>query len=192
MHRQTDRWPLDPINRQSEVMFGLLLPLTFTGTMSLALGAGATVREILLAARGCNIAGGLVDAAVSLLTSATEHGRGRAQAAAIRAASDPGAKAQLRALMPGRAGKARGDAQVGAMAMAILLRGMDSAETVALTRAMTHSGEVLSWAGAGGCPARGRAATSSRRAKGPGGPLTRETGRSGNLSRRPVPKDHSA
>ena len=63
---------------------------------------------------GCNIAWGLVDAAVYLLTSATEHGRGRAQAAAIRAASDPEAKAQVRALMPGRAGEALSDAQVGA------------------------------------------------------------------------------
>jgi hypothetical protein len=115
MRRQTDCWPLDPINRQSEVMFGLLLPLTFTGTRSVALGAGATVREILLAARGCYITWGLVDATVYLLSSATEHGRGRAQAAAIRAASDPEAKARLRALVPGRAGKALSDAQVGAV-----------------------------------------------------------------------------
>ena len=114
MCSQTDRWPPDPINRQSEVMFGLRMPLTFTGTMSVALGARATVREILLAARGCNIAWGPVDATVCLLTSATEHGRGRAQAAAIRAASETEAKAQLRAL-PGRAGKALSDAQVGAV-----------------------------------------------------------------------------
>ena len=114
MCSQTDRWPPDPINRQSEVMYGLRMPLTFTGTMSVALGAGATVREILLAARGCNIAWGPVDATVCLLTSATEHGRGRAQAAAIRAASDTQAKAQLRAL-PGRVGEALSDAQVGAV-----------------------------------------------------------------------------
>ena len=115
MRRQTDRWPPDPINRQqSEVMFGLRMTLNFTGTMSVALGAGATVREILLAARGCNIAWGPVDATVCLLTSATEHGRGRAQAAAIRAASDTQAKAQLRAL-PGRVGEALSDAQVGAV-----------------------------------------------------------------------------
>jgi thymidine phosphorylase len=41
------------------------------------------------------------------------------------------------------------DAQVGALAMAILLRGMGSEERIALTGAMTRSGEVLDWADAG-------------------------------------------
>jgi thymidine phosphorylase len=43
-----------------------------------------------------------------------------------------------------------GDAQAGAMAMAILLRGMDRAETVALTAAMRDSGRVLAWPDATG------------------------------------------
>jgi thymidine phosphorylase len=38
-----------------------------------------------------------------------------------------------------------GDAQVAALAMATVLRGMDTAETVALTEAMTRSGTVLDW-----------------------------------------------
>ena len=38
------------------------------------------------------------------------------------------------------------DAQVGALAMAIFLRGMSAAERVALTGAMTRSGDVLEWA----------------------------------------------
>jgi thymidine phosphorylase len=41
------------------------------------------------------------------------------------------------------------DAQVGALAMAIFWRGMDADERVALTGAMTRSGEVLQWSGAG-------------------------------------------
>ena len=40
------------------------------------------------------------------------------------------------------------DSQAAALAMATLLRGMDTAETVALTRAMTHRGQVLNWTSA--------------------------------------------
>jgi thymidine phosphorylase len=39
------------------------------------------------------------------------------------------------------------DAQVGALAMAIFWRGMSPSERVALTGAMTHSGDVLDWTG---------------------------------------------
>jgi thymidine phosphorylase len=41
------------------------------------------------------------------------------------------------------------DAQVGALAMAIVWRGMTAAERVALTGAMTRSGDVLDWSDAG-------------------------------------------
>ena len=41
------------------------------------------------------------------------------------------------------------DAQVGALAMAIVWRGMNAGERVALTAAMTRSGDVLEWSSAG-------------------------------------------
>jgi thymidine phosphorylase len=41
------------------------------------------------------------------------------------------------------------DAQVGALAMAVVVRGMSAAERIALTGEMTRSGDVLDWSGAG-------------------------------------------
>ena len=65
----------------------------------------------------------------------------------IRAKRDGGALsgAQIddfaRGLVDGR----WADSQVAALAMAIVWRGMEAAETVALTQAMMHSGSVLDW-----------------------------------------------
>lgn len=53
--------------------------------------------------------------------------------------------AQIGAFVAGLADGSWSEGQAAAMAMAILLRGMDTAETVALTAAMTRSGEVLEW-----------------------------------------------
>ncbi|RTR02859.1 thymidine phosphorylase [Halomonas nitroreducens] len=53
----------------------------------------------------------------------------------------------IRDLVAGISDGGLGDAQVGALAMAIYLRGMDAAETVALTEAIRDSGEVLDWSG---------------------------------------------
>ena len=49
--------------------------------------------------------------------------------------------------MRGIADETVSDAQVGAFAMAVVLRGMTRAERVALTTAMRDSGEVLRWPG---------------------------------------------
>jgi thymidine phosphorylase len=56
---------------------------------------------------------------------------------------------EISELVTGIADGSVSDAQVGAMAMAIFLRGMTAEERVALTRAMTRSGDVLEWGSAG-------------------------------------------
>jgi len=56
------------------------------------------------------------------------------------------ADAEIARLVAGIAdGKGLADAQVGALAMALFVRGIDTGECVALTRAMTASGDVLGW-----------------------------------------------
>jgi thymidine phosphorylase len=56
---------------------------------------------------------------------------------------------EIEQLMFGIADGSVTDAQVGALAMAILWRGMSAGERVALTGAMTRSGDVLDWSDAG-------------------------------------------
>jgi len=53
--------------------------------------------------------------------------------------------AELRAIVAGICDGSMGDAQLGAFSMAVLLRGMDLSERVALTTAMRDSGAVLDW-----------------------------------------------
>ena len=56
---------------------------------------------------------------------------------------------EIASLVSGIADGTVTDAQVGALAMAIVWRGMSAAERVALTGAMTRSGDVLDWSDAG-------------------------------------------
>ena len=67
---------LDPVERVSEVLFGLIMVLTFTGTLSVASAGNAEVREMLVGAIGCNLAWGIVDAVMYLLSSLANRGRG--------------------------------------------------------------------------------------------------------------------
>ena len=49
---------LDPIDRVSEVLFGLIMVLTFTGSLSVAEAGRDDVRAMLIGALGCNLAWG--------------------------------------------------------------------------------------------------------------------------------------
>ena len=66
---------LDPIDRYSEVLFGLFMVLTFTGTLSVATAGREDVRVMLVAAIGCNAAWGFVDAVMYVLRNVVARGR---------------------------------------------------------------------------------------------------------------------
>src|SRR5512141_3259754 len=66
---------LDPVSRISEVLFGLIMALTFTRTLDVASGGGEEARMLLVGAIGCNIAWGIVDAVMYLMNTLVERGR---------------------------------------------------------------------------------------------------------------------
>jgi hypothetical protein len=65
---------LDPVERVSEMCFGLFMALTFVGAVS-ALGGTDTPNAMFVAALGCNLAWGLVDAVMYLVRTITERGK---------------------------------------------------------------------------------------------------------------------
>jgi hypothetical protein len=67
---------LDPSERFAEILFGLIMVLTFTGSLSVATSGRQEVREMLVGAIGCNIAWGIVDAIMYLLNTLGQRGRG--------------------------------------------------------------------------------------------------------------------
>jgi hypothetical protein len=66
---------LDPGERMGELLFGLIMVLTFTLGAGIELGDRAEARELLIAALGCNAAWGIIDAALYLIARLSERGR---------------------------------------------------------------------------------------------------------------------
>jgi VIT1/CCC1 family predicted Fe2+/Mn2+ transporter len=67
---------LEPYERISEVLFGLIMVLTFTGSLSVANPGRADVRAMLVGALGCNLAWGIIDGVLYLMGCLSEQGRG--------------------------------------------------------------------------------------------------------------------
>jgi hypothetical protein len=80
---------LEPADRLNEVLFGLIMVLTFTLTAGIAVGDSPEAgRELLIATIGCNIAWGLIDGAMYLTTCLLERSRSERRLRALHAAPD--------------------------------------------------------------------------------------------------------
>ena len=80
---------LEPNDRIAEVLFGLIMVLTFTGSLSVAEADRAEVRTMLIGALGCNLAWGIIDAVLYLMGSMSEKGTGLLTFRAVHNATDP-------------------------------------------------------------------------------------------------------
>jgi hypothetical protein len=80
---------LDPTERTAEVLFGLIMVLTFTGSLSVAQAGREDVRTMLIGALGCNIAWGIIDAVLYLMACLAERGHNRSVYLAVRGARNP-------------------------------------------------------------------------------------------------------
>ena len=66
---------LEPGERIAEVLFGLIMVLSFTGSLSVAEAGREDVRTMLIGALGCNIAWGIIDGILYLMDCLSEQGR---------------------------------------------------------------------------------------------------------------------
>ncbi len=87
--KKPDRRVLEPHERVAEVLFGLIMVLTFTGSLSIAESGRDDVRAMLIGALGCNLAWGIIDGVLYLMGSLAEKGRNLTTYRAVRNAHVP-------------------------------------------------------------------------------------------------------
>jgi VIT family len=81
---------LEPMDRVSEVLFGLIMALTFTLTLGVVTADNIQVRTMLLAALGCNLAWGIIDGVVFVMARFNQRGRNFVKLRAVRSATEVG------------------------------------------------------------------------------------------------------
>ena len=85
---RSSKHALDPIDRISEVLFGLIMVLTVTSSLSIAEAGRDSIRTMLAGAIGCNLAWGIIDSVLYLMGCLAEKGRDLKTLQALRSAAD--------------------------------------------------------------------------------------------------------
>lgn len=85
---KTSKRPLEPIDRISEVLFGLIMVLTITCSFSIAEADRKQVGAMLIGALGCNLAWGIIDGFMYLMGCLSERGHNIRTLRALRSASN--------------------------------------------------------------------------------------------------------
>src|SRR5438874_9080216 len=85
----SSRRVLEPIDRVSEVVCGVIVVLTCTGSLSVAEAGRDDVRTMLIGALGCYLGWGIIDGVLYLMGCLAEKGRGLLTFRAVRKTTDP-------------------------------------------------------------------------------------------------------
>lgn len=80
---------LNPVERFSEILFGLIMVLSFTGSLGVATAGREEVRTMLIGAIGCNLAWGIVDGVMYIVQAMTMRNRDRLLYRSLKATSTP-------------------------------------------------------------------------------------------------------
>ena len=80
---------LDPMERISETLFGLIMALTFICSLGVATTGNVKIQTMLIGALGCNLAWGIVDGGLYLLARINDRGGHILTMRALRQAPDP-------------------------------------------------------------------------------------------------------
>jgi VIT1/CCC1 family predicted Fe2+/Mn2+ transporter len=86
---------IDPPQRVAEVLFGLIMVLTFTCSLSVADAGRDDVRAVLIGAVGCNLAWGIIDGIFYLMSSLAEKGSSLQKLLSLRGTTDTAASRQI-------------------------------------------------------------------------------------------------
>src|SRR3954452_6543731 len=86
---------LNPLERFSEIVFGLIMVLSFTCAFSVAEAGREDVRAMFIGAIGCNLAWGIIDAAFYLISCLTERGRTASILGIVQQTEEPARARQL-------------------------------------------------------------------------------------------------
>jgi hypothetical protein len=98
---------LSPFERASEIIFGILMAISVTAAFEIVAGGELDVRELLIAALGCNLAWGLIDGVIYLLQQQFERYRNHRTLLELRAlTSEDAFRERVRDAVPPLLGQA--------------------------------------------------------------------------------------
>ena len=127
---QSFRDVLNPIDRTSEILFGLIMAMTILGTISIANTGQQDVRMALVAVLGCNLAWGMVDGVMYLVRTLTGRARNIHLARCVQSADAPTGQQLLRDALPEEIAALAGSNELEAMRQRLLAVPADTVKTL--------------------------------------------------------------